>query len=404
VADSPRHPAQDRPVRPPEDELRRKEEQFRLILDSLTEHAIIPIDADGRIRGWNAGAEKMFGYAEREILGQCCDIIFTPEDRARQAHLEEMRIALSHGRAAEERWHVRKDGSRCFVSGVLSPLGADAGAGFVKVARDLTERKQHEEMLQRAHNELENRIAERTQQLAATNQALARELEERREAEERVRKLLSRLISVQEDERRRIARDLHDDLGQKMTALHLKLEALRRAHIDSPLHAQVKEAQAFVQQLDRDLDFFTWELRPAALYDLGLVPALRDYVTQWSKNYDILGEFEAIGFSRSRLRPEIEINMYRIAQEALNNVQKHAHATTAVVMLQCSDREVVLSVEDNGVGFDSDRAARSVTGIGLIGMRERASLMNASLEFEHAESGGTTVIVRAPINAEPAAP
>ena len=181
-----------------------------------------------------------------------------------------------------------------------------------------------------------------------------------------------------------------------MTALHLKLEALRRADAGSPLHSQIQEAQAFVQQLDRDLDFFTWELRPAALYDLGLVPALRDYVTQWSKNYAVAAEFEAIGIGPERLRPEVEINMYRIAQEALNNVHKHAHADSVVVMLQRSDGEVVLSVEDDGVGFDAERAARSVLGIGLIGMQERASLMNATIEFEHAESGGTTVIVRAP--------
>ena len=366
------------------------------MLDSITEHAIITVDADGIIVGWNAAAETMFGYKQHEAVGQNLAMIFTAEDRARGVHLEEMRTARGRGRASVERWHVRKDGSRFFVNGVLSPLGQGADAGFVKVAQDLTTRKQHEETLQRAYDDLERRIAERTQQLATTNQALARELEERREAEDRIRKLLSRLISVQEDERRRIARDLHDDLGQKMTALHLKLEALRRADAGSPLHSQIQEAQAFVQQLDRDLDFFTWELRPAALYDLGLVPALRDYVTQWSKNYAVAAEFEAIGIGPERLRPEVEIDMYRIAQEALNNVHKHAHADSVVVMLQRSDGEVVLSVEDDGVGFDAERVARSVLGIGLIGMQERASLMNATIEFEHAESGGTTVIVRAP--------
>ena len=243
---------------------------------------------------------------------------------------------------------------------------------------------------------LEHRVAEVTEQLAAANRDLE-QLKERGEDHARARKLLSRLMTVQEDERRRIARDLHDDIGQKMTALHLKLEALRRAHEGSPLHAQVQEAQAYLQQLDRDLDLFTWKLRPAALYDLGLVPALRDLVAQWSRSVEIAAEFEAIGIGDQRLRPEIEIHMYRITQEALNNVCKHARAQRVVVMLQRREGEIVLSVEDDGIGFGPDHAGRSSLGIGLIGMRERATLMNGTLEFEVTDTVGTTVIVRAPV-------
>jgi signal transduction histidine kinase len=204
------------------------------------------------------------------------------------------------------------------------------------------------------------------------------------------------LITVQEDERRRIARDLHDDLGQKMTALHLKLEALRRAHQGSPLQAQVEEAQAFVQKLDRDLDFFTWELRPAALYDLGLVPALRDFVAQWSNTYGISAAFDAVGIGGERLRSELEINMYRIAQEALNNVYKHARAQHVDVVLLRRDAQIVLSVEDDGAGFDASAVDVHSRGIGLIGMRERAALMGGQLDIERSERGGTTVIVTAP--------
>jgi PAS domain S-box-containing protein len=373
------------------------EERLRRVLDSIVDHAVITMDASGIIQGWNTGAVRMFGFSAAEAVGQCTDIIFTPEDRARRAHLDEIRRASQTGRAADERWHQRNDGTRFYVSGVLSPLGAQPEHGFVKVARDLTERKQHEEALRREHETLESRIQERTSELAASNEALERELAERREAEERVRNLLARLITVQEDERRRIARDLHDDLGQKMTALHLKLEALRRALADSPHHAQVQDAQAYVQKLDRDLDFFTWELRPAALYDLGLVPALRDYVTQWSKNYNIPAEFDSIGITRKRLRAEVEINMYRIAQEALNNVYKHARATQVAVLVQLRKGEVVMSVEDNGVGFDVSGVDAHGRGIGLVGMRERAALMNGKVEIERAAAGGTAVIVAAPV-------
>jgi signal transduction histidine kinase len=283
------------------------------------------------------------------------------------------------------------------VSGVLSRLGTEPEHGFVKVARDLTERKQLEDALRREQQMLDSRIQERTSELAASNQALERELADRRDAEARVRSLLARLITVQEDERRRIARDLHDDLGQKMTALHLKLEALRRTLEGSPHHAQVQEAQAFVQQLDRDLDFFTWELRPAALYDLGLVPALRDYVTQWSRNFGIAAEFDSVGIGTERLRADVEINMYRIAQEALNNVYKHARATRVSVLVQRRRGELVISVEDDGIGFDASTVDAQGRAIGLIGMRERAALMNGTLDLERAASGGTAVVVSAPV-------
>lgn len=378
-----------------EEELRQSEEQMRLVIGSITEYAILTLDADGLILDWNVGAERIFGYHRDEVRGRSAEMIFTPEDRARGAHLEEMSAARQQGGAADERWHVRKDGTRLFLSGVLSPIGHAPLTGYVKVARDLTERRQQEEALQRAHDLLESRVIQRTAQLAA-------ELNERRQAEERVRKLLSRLITVQEDERHRIARDLHDDLGQKMTALHLKLDALRRATTGAPAaQAQAIEAQAFVQQLDRDLDFFTWELRPAALYDLGLTQALRDFVAQWTKNYEIASAFEAINVGSERWRHDIEINLYRIAQEALNNVYKHSRASNVDVVLQRRGDELVLSVEDNGVGFDpaiqADLAGR---GIGLVGMRERAALIGGTLEIERAQSGGTTVIVSAPA-AEP---
>ena len=347
---------------------------LRSLLESVTDYAIITVDSNGLILDWNQGAERLFGYQAHEVIGGSTGIIFTPEDRARGAHLEEVRAALVHGRAMDERWHVRKDGSRFYVSGVLTPIGQAPASTFVKVARDLTERKRHEEALQHAHDALEQAVEQRTTEL---------------------RDLLSRLITVQEDERRRIARDLHDDIGQKMTALHLKLEALRRSHTaDSPLRAGVQDAQAFVQQLDRDLDFFTWELRPAALYDLGLVQALHDFVTEWSRNYNTTATFEAVGMGADRLRADQEINLYRIAQEALNNVYKHARASCVEVLLQRRDGEIILSVEDDGAGMTSPPTGER--GMGLVNMRERAALMHGTVEFEQREGGGTTVIVRAP--------
>ena len=373
-----------------EHELRRSEEHLRQVLDSITSHAVITLDAGGHITNWNPGAERMFGYTAQEAVGQSTGLIFTPEDLSKGEHLTEMRVAREKGRAADERWHMRKDGSRLYVSGVLSPLGDPEVGGYVKVARDLTQRKQQEEALQHAHDLLESRVQERTGELA-------RELRERVEAEGRVRKLLNQLITVQEEERRRIARDLHDDLGQKMTALHLKLEALRRAASGDPeLRDRTKDAQEFVRALDRDLDFFTWELRPAALYDLGLGQALRDFVEQWSTHFGVEAHFEVVGVGTERYRPHIEINLYRIAQEALNNIHKHAAAKCVEVVLMRRGGELVLSIEDDGRGFDPLHAQQEGRGLGLTGMQERATLVGGTLQIERAASGGTTVMVRAP--------
>jgi signal transduction histidine kinase len=232
--------------------------------------------------------------------------------------------------------------------------------------------------------------------LAGANETLQRELVDRRAVEERVRLLLSRLLSVQEEERRRIARDLHDDLGQQMTALHLKLQTLGQTlDADTPSRQQLDQIQGFVKQLDQNLDLFTWELRPAALYHLGLPAALRDYVEVWAKNYQIAAAFNAANMPAGRFAPDVETNLFRIAQEALNNVHKHAGATSVDVRLRRRDGTLVLTIEDNGAGFDPG-ANRTDTGIGLLGMRERAFLLNGRVEIESKVGHGTTVIVTVP--------
>jgi PAS domain S-box-containing protein len=258
---------------------------------------------------------------------------------------------------------------------------------------DISDRKRAEEALERAHAELERRVEERTRELEVSRQQLEVELAERRTAESRIRTILEQLITAQENERRRIARDLHDNLGQRMTVLHLKLDALRRKAGEALEH-DIVDLQLYAQQIDRDLRFFTWELRPAGLYQLGLVPALEDYVRQWSVNYGIQAEFDALGLGSERLPFDIEINLFRIAQEALHNVFKHAQATKVEVLLQRLETRVILIIEDNGVGIDSTKShGETRHGFGLTSMRERAELMRGTCRFESVPGSGTTVIV-----------
>jgi two-component system, chemotaxis family, CheB/CheR fusion protein len=390
-----------------EQQLQASDARLRLMVESVTEYAIITMDDKGRIDHWNAGAARMFGYVDEEILGQSASLMFTPEDRATGADREELREAREDGRASDERWHVRKDGSRFYTSGVTAPIYGPTGAvrGYVKVARDLTDRKQAEDSLRQAHAALEERVRERTKELATANRLLETELRERVHAETRVRELLGRMISAQEHERRRISRDLHDQVGQQVVALRLTVERLRDLPAEGTGVPQadgrggqlVEKALEAIATLDRDIDSFAWELRPLVLDDFGIVAAIRRFVEAWSKTVSVQVDFHSDGLDEHRLSPVVETNLYRIVQEALNNIQKHARASVVSVVLDRRGDDVALVIEDDGRGFD---AALDVSlesrEIGLLGMQERTSLIGGELQIESAPGKGTTIYVRVP--------
>ncbi len=344
-----------------EKELSESEERLRLILSSVEDYAIITTDTDGIVNGWNPGAEKIFGYRKGEILGLNCEILFTAEDREQGIPAQEMQTAIKRGKVEDERIHVRKDGSRFFFSGVIQPLKDGKLDGFVKIARDMTERLRVEQV---QHD----------------------------------KEMLQKLVAAQEDERQRIARDLHDELGQLLTGLRLKLEAVRKLCTDNQeLCARVDETQLVAKHLDAGIDFLAWELRPAALDDLGLRAALAKYVREWSHFSGVTAELIGSATKKDRLSPEVETNLYRVVQEALNNTHKHAMAKRVEVSFDKRDENlIVLIIADDGKGFDLEDKMNHSKGIGLIGMRERAALIGGTLEIESAPGEGTTVFVRVP--------
>ena len=287
---------------------------------------------------------------------------------------------------------MRKDGTLLFCSGVTTPLGGAEDLGFAKVARDLTVSRANEVALKRARAELEERVRQ--------TQTLELQVEERTGGERRVSGLVRRLVTAQEDERARIARDMHDLVGQQLTALRLSLER-HEARCAAALgdDSDLQRASSIVQEMDRQLDFMAWELRPAALDDLGLGIALARYVQSWSVHHGVPAEFRAVGLEGDRLGPATETTFYRIAQEALNNVAKHATASRVDVIVERRDGAAVLVIEDDGVGFNPAEKDTAGTGMGLIGMRERASLIGATLLVESSPGEGTTVFVRQPVAA-----
>ena len=384
-----------------EEQLQSSETRLRLMSESVTEYAIITMDANGRIDHWNAGAARMFGYDEEEVLGQPASLMLTLEDRAAGLDREELREARDAGRASDERWHVRRDGTRFFTSGITAPIHDVHGhvRGYVKVARDLTDRQTSDDTLRDAHAALERRVEERTTEVSAANRLLAAEVQDRTLAERRIRELLGRVISIQEDERRRISRDLHDQIGQQMIALRLQLEALAgEPGFEADQRRRLEAAIDAIVTLDRDIDYFTWEMRPPALDEFGLVGALRRLLADWSKMFAVTAAFHTSGLDDRRLAPIVETNLYRIVQEALNNIHKHAGATIVSVVLERRGDAAVLVIDDDGRGFEvAGDGERDPHGIGLLGMRERASLAGGTLEIASSPGDGTTVSVRVPL-------
>ncbi|HKR00105.1 MAG TPA: chemotaxis protein CheB [Pyrinomonadaceae bacterium] len=385
-----------------EEEMRASEERLRLVVQTTEDYAIMLLNAEGRYMDWNIGAEKMFGYSAAEVIGQPASIIFTPEDRAAGVPEQELRTADRNGRASDERWHMHKDGTRFYCSGVMASL--HHGRGYAKIARDLTAQKRAQDELRNAWTELDKRVQERTAELASANSAMRQEVSERRRIEQDRLGLVRRIVTTQEDERRRISRELHDQLGQSLTALRLKLEGLgEEAGKRSKLKDRIHELAEIAQRLDKDVDFLAWELRPSALDDLGLIVALSNYAQEWSKHFGVEVNFHSAGLGDARLAPLAESSLYRIAQEALNNISKHAGATSVDLLLDRRDDHAVLIIEDNGRGFDVDSVkASDERGMGLIGMRERAALVGGTVEVESTPGEGTTIFVRVPIKSAPA--
>ena len=217
----------------------------------------------------------------------------------------------------------------------------------------------------------------------------------KREAEHARTELLAHLVFAQEDERRRIARDMHDQFGERLTALSLRIALLRDAcgeRLDLASH--VAALSEIAQRLDRDVDELVWELRPTALDDLGLRAALANYIHEWAERSHVVAELHTSGLLDDRLAPEVETALYRIAQEALNNVAKHSRARRVEVILERRPDCVLLIVEDDGVGFSDTAGDKERRGYGLVGMQERAALVGASLQIESTPGKGTTVLVR----------
>jgi PAS domain S-box-containing protein len=213
--------------------------------------------------------------------------------------------------------------------------------------------------------------------------------------------LQRQLVGAQEEERRRISRELHDHLGQHLAALILGLQELRESAAEGVDRSRLLQLQLLANAMASEVHDFALELRPAVLDDLGLYSALEQYAEQWSARHDIPVEMHAAGLAEQRLPPAIEIALYRIAQEGLTNVARHAAAAHVSLIVERTDDGVQLILEDDGRGFPVDAVPRDPLGtrrLGLVGMRERAALAGGTLDIESSPGRGTTLFARIPLS------
>jgi len=227
---------------------------------------------------------------------------------------------------------------------------------------------------------------------------LQEEISERRRVEEEIRHLSSRLINSNEEGRKALAQDLHDEFGQTLAALHMSAESLHNS-IPEEMNEQKEKIGSLIRLIEHlgdKIRSISSDLRPDLLDDLGLVPTLEWYIKEFhEKRQDIRLNFQAIGFVRKRLSPDAELVLYRIFQESINNIVKHAKAQEVNVTLTHSHPNVIFIIKDNGAGFDEQ--TRGKDGIGLLGMRERVVAVKGVIDIRSAIGRGTSVRVELPV-------
>jgi signal transduction histidine kinase len=286
--------------------------------------------------------------------------------------MRELAQAAATGRAEGEGWRVRKGGTLFWANEIATAIHDPEGRllGFTKIARDLTERRMAEQAAEQAR-------------AAAQRDALRRQL-----------------AQAEEDERRRLSRELHDEAGQHLTALGLGLQALSDlTQADSEVERLALQLRDLTNVLGRELHAIAVRLRPKALDDFGLDAALAAYAEEWSRQSGIQTEVH-VQDDAERLPSAVESAIYRVVQEALTNVARHSGATDASLLVERRDGLVVAVVEDNGRGFEPEviRDAPVAAGLGLLGIRERVALLGGTMNIESTPGAGTSLFVCLPLS------
>lgn len=348
--------------------------QFRLLVEAVQDYAIFRLDPSGNVKTWNAGAQRIKQYAAAEIIGRHFSTFYPEEDKRNGKPQWELEVAEKEGRFEDEGWRIRKDGSRFWANVIITALRDRSGklVGFGKVTRDFTERMQAKEALAKSERSL--------------------------------RDLSLHLLSTQDQERKRIGRDLHDSLGQYLAVLKLKIESVASLVEAGDLAEDLAECVRLTDDSIKEVRTVSYLLYPPMLEEMGLKSAIPWYLSGFSARSGIkttLKTQEHFG----RLPTEAELAMFRVLQESLTNVHRHSGSETAEVRLLREDGNAVLEVEDHGKGFNSALLEQGsqdwmgALGVGVRGMNERMRQLKGKLEIISKE-GGTLVRAIIPVGHE----
>jgi PAS domain S-box-containing protein len=325
---------------------------------------IFLVDNAGNIVMANPAAADILGYAEKELIGQSIEVLVP--DTVRKAHPTHRDSYFAHpqnrpmgfGRDLRAR---RKDGSEFPAEISLSSVNTMRGPLAVAFLTDISKRKADEDAIRRQREDLRN--------------------------------LSGQLMTAQDDERRRIARDLHDDLSQKLAYVAIDLGRIGMKPEAAPLIDDIRPLQARATEASNTVRHISHELHPSVLDDIGLDAALEQFCSEFEQRTGIATEYLCRDVPEP-LSPEIARSLYHIAQESLRNVSKHSQTESVRVTLEYSDSVLRLTVKDEGIGLSADRTGR---GIGMVAMKERAHLVNGKVSIASEHGQGTEVRVEVPL-------
>lgn len=340
-----------------EDRLRESEEKLRIMFESIVEGVIV-YGLDGCVTQANNAAVNLFGFnSKEELLGSAAIALIAAKDQLRAVNTSRSILKTRHTRSGEFIC-VRRDGTQFEAELSIAPMKDKDGSptGVVVVIRDITERK-------RLSEGMEYYIGEITR--------------------------------AQEEERRRIARELHDGIVQSLVSLALDIESANKdeARLPPETSQQLQQLWNKTQDIMKELRHFSYELRPDIIDRLGLAPALESLTAELNREQKIDARLEIEGSER-RLPPEAELVLFRVAQEALRNIRKHSQATEVIARIEFSAESVKLSIIDNGRGFELPGVLCELASkgkLGLIGMQERARLLGGDFTVDSRPGGGTMV-------------
>ncbi len=375
--------------------LQESEERFRAILRQAAA-GIVRKDPVGTLLFVNDEFCRMVGYSSAELTttGITCWDLTHPDDLEENQRL--FNLVIQNGVSFRmERRLIRKDGSILWCNLSVAPVLDAAGipVSAVGVEVDITARKQAEESLRQLNLELESRVEERTTELRAMNQALQK-------SRRRLQVLSQRLVHVQEEERHALARELHDRVGQSLIALNLNLTIIQgelsKGYTEA-LATRLADSIELVTEVIRLVRDVMSNLRPTNLDDYGLESALHNYLQEFEARYGFPVQFEKQAPPLPRLDHNIEITLLRISQEALTNIARHAQASHASLSLRLDEKQVYLTIEDNGTGMVSPEGAKRSRSHGLKIMQERAEALEGILEIRSALGRGTKIEAMIPL-------